>query len=273
MAREGYLVNAGEDSIHDPAAEKKAEETDRTPRGKWNNFWYYHKIHVIIGAVAAVFAAFIISSSLHTVHPDYNVAMIVQHYYPDAVTDAIGKEMEKYGKDLNGDGKVVVQVNQYYFPPSDASGGTSGGSASVLSSGSAGTGAQNAGDAQMVVANRTKMAGDLSLGTSIIFLTDDASFRSQEIDGSRLFAYLDGSTPKAGAADFDRMRVPAAKTRLAGVKIRSDDLPSGTALRVGDVLPDLSISLRAYYGTSIEGKQKDYYEASKALFRKIVSQP
>mgnify|MGYP000895437086 CR=1 FL=1 len=273
MAREGYFVNAGADIIHDPEAEKKAEETVKTPRGKWDNFWYYHKVHVIVAVIIAIFAIFIIYSAMKTVHPDYYVGMIVQKLYPDKVTDAVGKEIEKYGKDLNGDGKVVVQVNQYYIPMemTPVSSGTLSGSTLLSSSGSTVNGTAGMANAQMIVAYRTKLAGDFSVGTSMIFLTDDASFRSQETAESiSPFAYLNGSTPKTGAADYDRMRVPIAKTKLAGAQIETGT-SSGKVLRADNVLKDVSVSLRTYYGTAIEGKQKDYYEASKALFQKIIS--
>ena len=40
-------------------------------------------------------------------------------------------------------------------------------------------------------------------------------------------------------------------------------------MRAADLLGDTSFSLRTYYGTSIEDKEKDYYEASKELLEKL----
>jgi hypothetical protein len=37
-------------------------------------------------------------------------------------------------------------------------------------------------------------------------------------------------------------------------------------------MKDESISLRVYYGSSAEGKNKSYFEASKTLFQKLILQ-
>ena len=46
MARERYLHNAGEDTIH--ANEIKLV----TAKDKRKNWWYYHKFHLLIGIIA-----------------------------------------------------------------------------------------------------------------------------------------------------------------------------------------------------------------------------
>lgn len=253
MARERYLVNAGEDTIHDPEAEKKAEQSVKTPHGKWANFWYYHKLHVLIAVAVAVVAGYSIWSAVRTVQPDYTVGLITQQMYPQQVTDALEKGMEKYGKDLNHDGKVVIQITQYAIP----SGSTSSAQAT---------------DAQAEMAYRTKLMADVSTGTSMIFLTDDASLRAQEKTGNHMFAYLDGSTPKDTAADYDKMRIAIAKCpKLANLTVDLQVGSKSTNARLSSLMKDVSMSLRIYYGSGIEGKQKDYYTASKELFQKLTT--
>ena len=262
MARERYLLHAGEDTIHDPEAEKKAEQAEKTPRGKWGNFWFYHKWHVLIGAAVVLVAAWIIVSTVQTVRPDYTVGLLSQTPYPDTVLDSLAQGLEKYGKDLNGDGKVVVQVAQYTLPAPAASG------AGIIASGS-GSAAQL--NLQQIQVDQTKFVTDISSGTSMIFICDDKSFLQQE-KSEKMFAYSDGSTPPANAADYEKMRIALEKCpKLAGMNLSYRN--SGTAVnaKLTDVMKNCSISMRCYKGTAVDGKQDSYYSACRALFQKLIS--
>jgi hypothetical protein len=261
MARERYLVGGGEDTIHDPEAEKKAEEAVRAGRGKWDNFWYYHKWHVLIAAAVVLIVIFSVVSALQTVRPDYNVGLISATNYPSSVTDQLGEEMAKYGDDLNHDGKVIVQVNMYQITNQTASSASD--SSGIV---------QQQVDPQIAAAYQVKMLGDISTGTSMIFLTDDESFLQQERNGTHIFAYTDGTTPDDNATDYDRMRVSLAKCpKLANVTFTYQTANGAAGVKLADLFKDCSLSLRVYEGSSIEGKQDDYYKASKALFEKLIS--
>ena len=48
MARERYLHNAGEDTIH------SNEIKLVTAKDKRKNWWYYHKFHLLIGIIACL---------------------------------------------------------------------------------------------------------------------------------------------------------------------------------------------------------------------------
>lgn len=281
MARERYLVQAGEDTIHDPAAEKKAEQKDQTPHGKWENFWFYHKKHVIIGILVAGVVAYSIVSSLQTVKPDYEVGLIVSTPYASETSDALGTELAKYGTDRNGDGKVSVQVNLYYIPKqsddsSAASGSTASASSSAASS-SASSAASESGslssttiDPQMLIAYQTKLVGDISTGSSIIFFTDDDSFVTQQSQ-NHLFSYVDGTTPSDTATDYDKMRVSVEKTKIADSKLTLTTIYGSTTIRAADLLKNVSVSLRSYTGSNLEGKHEADYKASKELFDKLTA--
>lgn len=260
MARERYLLHAGEDTIHDPEAEKKAEQSDRTPHGKWDNFWYYHKWHIVLGVAAVLVVVWLTVSTLQTVKPDYTVGMLTQKTYPEAMLDSFSKEIAKYGKDLNGDGKVVVQIVQYSLPVQTSSGADSLSSVSSQRQ-----------DVQMLQVYQAKFVADLTSGTSMIFITDNESFQHQE-KTERMFAYLDGRTPPDNAVDFDNMRIAFEKCpRHAGMNLsyQIDQKPMNQKLT--DLMKNYSISLRCYKGTAIDGKQDSYYNASRELFQKLRS--
>lgn len=231
MARERYLLHAGEEEINRPGAEKKAD----TKKLKWDNFWYYHKLHVIIGLCVVVLGGFFIHDLTSKVNPDYQIALITQQSYPEETTDALQNEIAKYGKDLNSDGKVIVQISNYVITDTTSSGVT---------------------DPNMQMAGITRLTADLSTGQSIILITDDASFQSQQKQ-SQLFAYLDGSKPKDGATDFDKMRIALNDCKTLSASA------SGTK--------ELSMSLRVYQDTEASSKKgtETYYAASQKLFNEL----
>lgn len=239
MARERYLLNADEEAINRPGAEIKAD----TKKSKWDNFWFYHKWHVIIAVIVVAIAVAFIHDMVSKVNPDYQIALMTQKAYPAEITDALQTEIAKYGKDLNGDGKVVVQINNY-----------------VIAQGSD----TNKVDANQQMASVTRLTADISSGQSMIFLCDDANFKNQEKSNS-LFSYLDGAAPKAGATDYDKMRVSWDQcNKLTNLKINVQGLSQNDAQKL---LSQLSISMRV---NPSDSKQKDYYNQSRILFSRLV---
>jgi hypothetical protein len=235
MAREGYLLD-GEDPIHNPDAEIKAN----SPKSKWDNFWYYHKWHMIAGVIALCVVLFFVHDMTSRVNPDYQIALITKQTYPTDMVDALENQIAKYGKDLNGDGKVVVQVNTY-----TEAGDTSSSGMAV--------------DPNVQMAGYVKLTSDISEGSSMIFITDDAAFRIEQ-KKMQIFSYLDGSTPASGAADYDKMRVSLQDSKML----------ENSKVVVAD--ENLYISMRVFKGTQMES-QKDkaaYYTASKKLFDEIT---
>lgn len=226
MAREGLLRNAGEETIH-PAVQE--ERTPKTPKQKWDNFWYYHKWHVIVGSIVLALGLFLLYDMTHVVQPDYQVAVLTERQYGEQELAPLKAKLESYANDLNGDGRTIVQVNSYAIREDM--------------------------DPNARIAEEVRITTDLTTGISFLFFTDDASFRMRQSQGT-LFSYIDGTLPKDGAKDYDKMRVPAAECKgLAGVEMPKD----------------LSVSLRAYQDTQLEkeGKQAENYAAISELFKKI----
>lgn len=182
---------------------------------------------------------FFLHDILSVVKPDYQVALITQNNYSDGVISSLQTELAKNGTDLNSDGKVVVQVNSYVI------------------SGDSGA------DMNAQMAGVVKLDADYAAGSSMIFLTDDASFQKQQKQ-SQAFAYLDGSVPAESATDYSRMRV-ALKDCKALSALGADTAPGGGR----DLLNNISISMRVFQENA---KDKGaYYEASKKLFDKFIS--
>ena len=93
--------------------EKRGEQRELTPKEKRKNWWHYHKWHVGIGTVALLIAGNLVWHAVTQVHPDYQVAYAGA--YPLSEEEAVSWEsrLSALGTDCNGDGRVVVRLNQY----------------------------------------------------------------------------------------------------------------------------------------------------------------
>lgn len=261
MARDRYLWNAGEETINDPKFEIKKPET---PKSKWENFWFYHKWHMLAVVVVAFIVGTLVYDISTKVDPDYQVALLTQENYPQEMLDQLSSELSKYGYDLNGDGSVIVQINSYVLvqgeetssEPQDLEEAT----------------AQQI-DPYTQMASVTKFSADLQTGESLIFLTDNESFLQQSERGG-LFAYFDGSRPEDGATDYENMRLPWSECKgLASIKLEFGPDSFVTSEQAQEYLDGLSLSMRAFEGTQLaekKGKQA-YYEQSKEFYDRLVS--
>lgn len=98
----------------DVVPEKKRE---LTPAEKRRNWWYYHKWHVVIALVCVVMLASVISDALYNSRnePDYKIAFVGRSLLPEDTVDALEAAFANLGRDLNGNGKVQVEILEYQF--------------------------------------------------------------------------------------------------------------------------------------------------------------
>lgn len=94
----------------DVRPDKPVELTKEQRRRNW---WYYHKWHVILGAAAVCIAGSMIWHALTQVHPDYQLAYVGTTPLTEEAAAAWEARLAELGTDCNGDGRVVVQLNQY----------------------------------------------------------------------------------------------------------------------------------------------------------------
>jgi hypothetical protein len=261
MARERYLLGDEEESINKPGAEITAD----TKKSKWDNFWFYHKWHVIVIAAICLLVGWFVHDITAKVDPDYEIALLTKQSYPDDMIESMQNEIAKHGKDLNGDGRVVVHINSYTITQDDTtSSGTSSlqnpASSTASSKKDPAAGAMNQ---QVQQADLVRFVADATAGTSIIYLTDDDSFKHQQTVNF-LFSYLDGTTPKKDATDYGKMRVSWSQCKLLPqLKISGSQLSQS---QVQKALNNLSISMRVYPKDS----SKQNYDRNKALFNKLI---
>lgn len=132
---------------------KRLKET-LTPREKLANWWFYHRFHVLIGALALLLVTYLIWQSAGTPAADYTVGWVGAWELDSAAAEQIAQALAQYGEDLNGDGQVWVEIHQM---PMDL--------AAVLERGGAGNEEERA--------NILVLEADMSVCQSVIFLTND----------------------------------------------------------------------------------------------------
>ena len=84
-----------------------------TKKRRRQNWWHYHKLHVLLGAAAVCIAGDLVWHTLTQVHPDYQIAYVAAAPLSEEETAAWEEKLAALGTDCSGDGKIVVRVNQY----------------------------------------------------------------------------------------------------------------------------------------------------------------
>lgn len=88
--------------------------TPQTPKQKWDNYWYYYKVHTIIVCFVVAVLGISIYQMATRVNPDYRVILCTADY-AGIDTERLGKVMSLLVRDLNGDGASVVEVQDCSF--------------------------------------------------------------------------------------------------------------------------------------------------------------
>ncbi len=146
MARERYLLNQEVEEV---------KVTEQSKKSKWNNWWYYHYKLVIVILVIIAVAVVYVHGLVTQVHPDLNIGYVGTLNISEEASEALTDELAKYVEDVNGDGQVVVRLNNYYFPGIDSS--------------------ETADMSEIVQA---QFYSDLNAVTSTIWITDETGFAS-----------------------------------------------------------------------------------------------
>lgn len=242
MARERYLVNAGEDTIHQNQIQLV------TAKDKGKNWWYYHKIHLLVGVLAVALVGSFLYSMFTKVSPDYTIALLTSYTMPETGLNQLEDYIAAYADDRNGDGQVSINVTNYVYDTS-----------------------ADADYAQREAAIVRFMA-DASSNEVMIYLHDGGAFSALEGTFEGFFQYTDGTPMEDDATDFEN-----AMTSWQDMAAFANFQPASEEgeLYTGEVLTELysrlRVSCRAAEGSSIESSEKDmeYYQSSMALFQRL----
>ena len=143
-----------------------------TKKEKAANWWHYHWVVVVVVVLIVVFGAWIIKDTVFQTRPDVQIAYVGTHDLPTDTVTALQDALTPYCSDLNGDGKVVVEVDSYTVDFNAESDST---------------------DAYYQMAGVTRLSAELaSGGKTYIFLIEDPEGFENETGALQ---YLDGTVP------------------------------------------------------------------------------
>ena len=244
MASPRYTLNIKPEDL-----QPEQPKHEMTGKEKRENFWFYHKWHVIVGIVAALMVFSFVWEIATQVHPDYTIGILTTTGVPMGTGEALAEQLKPYFDDRNGDGEVVVSVMEYTI----------------------GKDADSIADPNVQMANITKLSGDIDGGESMLFLVDDMEYFQEQY---MLFAYNDGTSPAEGEKpDYARMGVrwgdcPALTSLELGA---SENFDGSQGYDYQTFLQDYKLVPRVYTGTKLE-KDEDaaaYYEKAMSVFHTL----
>ena len=242
MARERYLLNAGEDTIHDNEIKLV------TAKDKRKNWWYYHKRHLLVGIIAAAMVGSLIYSLVSQVEPDYTIGLLTSYSMPDVGKQQLESCIAQYADDRNGDGQVKVVISNYVFSDSDTI------------------------DYQIQQASVVRFMGEASTNEAMIYHHNEVAFNSLEDSFDGFFQYNDGTAMPEDAKDYENAMVSWNDLKgFAEFVPQTTEEDSYDAEVLTELFGRLRVSVRAAEGSSIEKKEKDmeYHSASLALLERI----
>lgn len=210
-----------------------------TEAEKRKNWWDYHKWHIVIGlALLGMFGSILWSAlGIGQIDPDYQVAYMGEYALPDSTAAALESQFAALGEDLNGDGRVVVSLQQY--PTSSSI------------------------DAEAVISSEVQLMADLLECESYFFLLEDpASFQK----AYHILCRLDGSLPAEDDLSVENTCLSwEACPVLAGMDLGSYSYALADELLTGDsqtLLSGLFIARRGFWTE----KSTAYPEGCAALW-------
>ena len=157
------------------------EKRPLTGQEKVKNWWHYHKWHLIIGILLLASLIDIGKNALGIgiIKPDYQVAYVGTSILPEDAASALETALAGLGEDCNGDGKVVVQVNQYVETDSADKGSSD--------------------DSYYTYASEVTLLADLEDCESYFFIMQDGETFQKNY---QILSNLDGSLPSEEDRDY-----------------------------------------------------------------------
>ena len=218
-----------------------------TPAEKRANWWYYHKWQLAVAAVVVLALGNILWNVLGIgkVRPDIQVAYVGSVPLPEETAAALEEALADLGTDANGDGRVVVKLNQYV----------------------SGDGSADSNAAMYAYAASTTLMGDLESRDSYFFLLEDPEAFQRNY---QILRRLDGTLPTDLDTDYENCYLPWPDCpALAGL-----DLGEYTETVLGqevqgdsqELLSGLYVARRGFW----TDRTCDWPEACDALWAEIT---
>ena len=140
---------------------KKSALLSEETKKKVENFFYYYKFHVLLGAFVLFFLIIFIRDMVTKIEYDYSIAFLGDYSLTEKDSQAFQTSCQKHADDLNGDGKIHVQLSDYSCPDEEDDGF----------------------DPQVFAAMQTRFIVDVQEGTSMIFFLNQEKYEDYKDEG------------------------------------------------------------------------------------------
>lgn len=124
----------------------------------WENYWYYYKVHTMVLVLVIVVMAIMITQCVKKVEPDCKLVLYAHKDVPSEVITAMEQELGRFAEDYNNDGKIAVEIVNCSYNPNNP-------------------------NKNIMIAQLSKLQGELGLSESILFITDMQGFKSLDEQG------------------------------------------------------------------------------------------
>lgn len=220
---------------------------------KLENWWFYYKWHFLIGIFIVIAFASLVHDMLGVgkTEPDYQMAYVGADPLPEDTVHALENAISEIGQDLNGDGQVVVAVNQYATYEN------------IIQTQNR---VEEIGDGDLAMQAEASYVGlmtDISAGDSFFFLLDDPENFEQTYE---ILSYIDGTLPAEG--DYADKQVYIAwsdSPLLTGLDLGEYD-QADAAGNSQELLSELYIARRGYWTDKVSSN----LEGCEALWRRFL---
>lgn len=166
-------------------------------RSKLSNFWYYYKVYILIGIAAIVSVAYFVATAGPGRKPDMTVLVVTEKTEPPQnVLDQLSGALQRYVRDVNGDGAKQVQ---YLFIDLNKKQ-----------------------DAESQNAAGARLMAEFSGGSSMLCVTDEAAFDEVNKDGvfDTMNQYRAGAGKRIPLSQITPLKETGAAKISLGISIR-----------------------------------------------------
>ena len=88
---------------------------------KLENFWFYYKKHLLTGLAVVLVAGYLAAQKAGTPEPDYHIGLVQAVPCTEQQLQDWEARFAALGKDVNGDGQVLVKIHTYFVDLADDS--------------------------------------------------------------------------------------------------------------------------------------------------------
>lgn len=155
-----------------PEDQQPEPPKEYTPQEKRRNWWHYNWKFLVAGIIAVAIIAYFIADAVTQVKPDLTIGFLSPYTVPDDLQQKMGDQIATLITDTNGDGKTVVQIDNYTVQPSlpEDEAASSVAASSATSSEAQGTLATE--DPYSQMAGITRLSAALSGNDPLIYILD-----------------------------------------------------------------------------------------------------